>query len=250
MQRCFQPSQDHGKVFCCDFSSEGNFLASGGDDKVLVWDTVRARSQSSVDDHSHTITDIRFRPESVHLATSSFDRTVETGPSSCLTSFTGHKHPVTSVDFHPSIRDLICSCDNEGETRLWSAGNGSCVRVSEGATARVRFHPGGGQLLATASEASVFLFDVETSKQISTLKSITCNPVERLSWDAAEEYVASTCQDAVRVWSVASGACPFFSLINLRGEQLPLALALALARDGKLQHGIRVNYVCLFHPQC
>ena len=43
-------------------------------------------------------------------------------------TFTGHSASVMSVDFHPNKDDLICSCDGNGEIRLWSISNGRAVR--------------------------------------------------------------------------------------------------------------------------
>lgn len=49
-------------------------------------------------------------------------------PSYSIRTFTGHATTVTSLDFHPSKDDLICSCDSS-EIRYWSIKNGSCTGV-------------------------------------------------------------------------------------------------------------------------
>ncbi|MQL88050.1 hypothetical protein Taro_020606, partial [Colocasia esculenta] len=69
--------KSNSKVVCCHFSSDGKLLASGGHEKkAIIWNTDTLQTQSSPEEHSLLITDIRFRPNSTQLATSSFDRTV------------------------------------------------------------------------------------------------------------------------------------------------------------------------------
>lgn len=55
------------------------------------------------------------------------DSTLQPGYS--LRTFVGHSTTVTSLDFHPTKEDLICSCDNNSEIRYWSIKNGSCAGV-------------------------------------------------------------------------------------------------------------------------
>ncbi|KAJ6821444.1 transcriptional corepressor LEUNIG-like protein isoform X4 [Iris pallida] len=102
----------NNKVLCCHFSSDGKLLASAGHEKkVLIWKMENYATESTPEEHTHMITDIRFRPDSTHLATSSFDRTVRlwnaAEPSFSLHTFTGHSSPVTSLDFHPK-RQIFC----------------------------------------------------------------------------------------------------------------------------------------------
>uniref|UniRef100_A0A1D1XR09 Transcriptional corepressor LEUNIG n=2 Tax=Anthurium amnicola TaxID=1678845 RepID=A0A1D1XR09_9ARAE len=200
----------NGMVICCHFSSDGKLLASGGHEKkAIIWNMDTLQTQSSPEEHSHLITDVRFRPNSTHLVTSSFDRTVRlwnaAEPHYCMNTFTGHNYPVMSLDFHPKKTDLFCSCDNNGEMRFWSVSKFSFLRVSKGARGQVRFQPRLGQFLAASTENLVSIFDVETDRNIHMLQGHT-EEVNCVSWDATGDYLASVCQDSVRVWS-ASGDC-------------------------------------------
>ncbi|MQM01692.1 hypothetical protein Taro_034447 [Colocasia esculenta] len=200
----------NGKVVCCHFSSDGKLLASGGHEKkAIIWNIDTLQTESSPEEHSLLITDIRFRPNSTQLLTSSFDRTVRlwnaADPHTCLHTFTGHNSPVMSVDFHPKKTDVFCSCDGNGEMRLWSANSLSLSRVSKGATGQVRFQPRLGQLLAASAESLVSLFDVEADRKVHSLQGHT-KEVNSVCWDSTGDFLASVCQDSVRVWS-ASGEC-------------------------------------------
>ncbi|CAO2822773.1 unnamed protein product [Amaranthus hypochondriacus] len=125
------------KVNCCHFSLDGKLLATGGHDKkVVLWFTDTQKPKSTLEEHTHMITDVRFSPSMRWLATSSFDRTVrvwevENTAGYSLRNFTGHSSSVISLDFHPTDNDVICSNDSNGEIRVWNISHGSCPKVFE-----------------------------------------------------------------------------------------------------------------------
>ncbi|XP_047173130.1 transcriptional corepressor LEUNIG-like [Vigna umbellata] len=219
------------KVECCHFSSDGKLLATGGhDNKVSLWCTELFNQKSTLEEHSEWITDVRFCPSMLRVATSSADKTVRVwdtdNPSYSLRTFTGHASTVTSLDFHPSKDDLICSCDNS-EIRYWSIKNGSCTGVFKGGATQMRFQPCLGRLLAAAVDDFVSIFDVETLG--CRLKLQGHNDVVRsVCWDFSGKYVASLSDDMVRVWNVGIGS---------KGESIH-----ELAASGN-----KFN-TCVFHP--
>ncbi|KAH9649947.1 transcriptional corepressor LEUNIG-like protein [Citrus sinensis] len=193
------------KVTCCHFSSDGKLLASAGHDKkVVVWNMENFQTECTPDDHNHIITDVRFRPNSTQLATSSFDKTVRIWDAA--KTYTGHNNHVMSLDFHPKKNDLFCSCDGNSEIRFWNLSQYSCARISKGGTVQVRFQPRLGLLLAAASENVVSIFDVETDRLTHSFKGHSTE-IHSVCWDTNGEYLASVSQDSVRVWSLASGEC-------------------------------------------
>ncbi|KAI4964159.1 hypothetical protein ZWY2020_006961 [Hordeum vulgare] len=205
---CWRTS--NSKIVCCNFSSDGKILASAGHEK---------KTQYLPEEHGLIITDVRFRPNSTQLATSSFDRTVKlwniADPAFSQHTFTGHNYQVTSLDFHPKKTELLCSCDGNGEIRYWNVTQHTCIRghkgflttsFGQGGTAQIRFQPSTGQFLAAASENAVSIFDVETHTKKYTLQGHNTD-VQSVCWDNTGEYLASVSQDLVKVWSVSSGEC-------------------------------------------
>uniref|UniRef100_A0A0R0JUX7 LisH domain-containing protein n=1 Tax=Glycine max TaxID=3847 RepID=A0A0R0JUX7_SOYBN len=196
------------KVECCHFSSDGKLLATGGhDNKASLWCTELFNLKSTLEEHSEWISDVRFCPSMLRVATSSADKTVRVwdvdNPSYSLRTFTGHATTVMSLDFHPSQDDLICSCDNS-EIRYWSIKNGSCTGVLKGGATQMRFQPGLGRLLAAAVDNSVSIFDVETQGCRLKLQGHT-TVVRSVCWDLYGNFLASLSADMVRVWRVVSG---------------------------------------------
>ncbi|KAM0944996.1 putative transcription factor WD40-like family [Dioscorea sansibarensis] len=201
----------NSKVVCCHFSSDGKLLASAGHEKkAVLWNMDTMQTESTPEEHTLIITDIRFRPNSTQLATSAFDRTVRlwnaADPSYCLHTFGGHGSQVTSLDFHPKKTDVLCSCDGNGDIRFWNVNQFSCIRNSKGATAQVRFQPRVGVLLAAATENIVSIFDVEADRKTLSLQEHT-KEVHSVCWDSNGDYLASVSQDTVKVWSINTGEC-------------------------------------------
>ncbi|XP_009367962.2 transcriptional corepressor LEUNIG_HOMOLOG-like isoform X4 [Pyrus x bretschneideri] len=197
------------KVTSCHFSSDGKFLASGDHDKkAVLWYTDTLKPISVLQEHSAFITDVRFSPSMPRLATSSFDKTVRVwdanNPRYPLRTFMGHSASVMSLDFHPNKDDLICSCDVDGQIRYWSIHKGSCLCVSKGGTAQMRFQPRLGRFLAAAAENVVSILDVETLTCRHSLQGHT-KPIHSVCWDPSGEFLASVSEDSVRVWALGAG---------------------------------------------
>ncbi|TYG94022.1 hypothetical protein ES288_A11G156500v1 [Gossypium darwinii] len=201
----------NSKVTCCHFSSDGKFLASAGHDKkVVLWNMDTLRTVSSLEEHKLVITDVRFRPNSTQLATASVDKSVRiwdaAKPSYCVQAYNGHSSPVMSLDFHPRKTELFCFCDNDNEIHYWNLNLFSCMRMSKGGMAQVRFQPRLGHFLAAASDKVVSIFDVETDRQILTFQGHS-EIVNYICWDVNGDYLASVSHDLVKLWSVATGEC-------------------------------------------
>lgn len=220
------------KVVCCHFSSDGKLLATGGHDKkVVLWHAETLKQKAVLEEHSHLITDVRFGPSIPRIATSSFDKTVRVwdveNQDDTVHTFTGHSASVMSVDFHPNKDDLICSCDGNGEIRLWSISNGRAVRNFKGGSSQLRFQPRLGGFLAAASENVVSILDVETQACVRIFEGHT-EHVDSLCWSPSGDYVVSTSEDTVKVWSVNTGNENCVQELNSTGSKF---------------------HACAFHPK-
>ncbi|KAK1355957.1 Transcriptional corepressor LEUNIG [Heracleum sosnowskyi] len=200
------------KVTCCHFSSDGKLLASAGHDmKAVLWNMDTLQTESTPVEHEYLITDVRFRPNSTQLLTASYDKSVRlwdaANPSYCLQAYTGHTSHVISLDFHPKKNDMFCFCDSDNEIRYWNISPFSCTRVSkQRGNSQVRFQPISGRLLAAASDTVVSIFDVETDMQRHSFQGHS-SVVNYLCWDLNGDYLASVCEESVKVWSLTSGEC-------------------------------------------
>ncbi|KAH0707125.1 hypothetical protein KY289_012201 [Solanum tuberosum] len=157
------------ELLCCHFNTQGEFLATGGhDNKVMIWN-LGNNDFSSREGHSQDITDIRFRPNSTMFATSSLDKTVKiwdaAEPTKTYRNLEGHHGHVMSVDYHPTMVDLLSSCDHNNEIRLWNVNGGDCMLSLKG-------HDGN---------------------------------ILSICWDVTGKYMASVSEDSARIWSIREG---------------------------------------------
>ncbi|XP_024637584.1 transcriptional corepressor LEUNIG isoform X2 [Medicago truncatula] len=200
------------KVDCCHFSSDGKLFVTGGrDKKASLWCTKLFNLKSTLEEHTQRITDVRFSPSMFYVATSSADKTVKVWDVNnlghSLRTFTGNT-AVLSLDFHPSKHGLICSCDNK-EIRFWNIANGSCIGIFKGGVTQVRFQPGLGKVLAAAVNNLILMFDTETLSCRFKLQG-HMSLVRSVCWHSSGNYMASVCNDLVKLWAIGSdcrGAC-------------------------------------------
>lgn len=198
------------KLLCCHFNSKGELLATGGyDGEVLIWELENNRDYGGKG-HAHHVTDVRFRPNSTVLATSSFDRTVKIWDAVKLTNpfqdLVGHVGHVMSIDFHPTKLDLLCSCDSNDEIRLWDVNSGDCKLNFKGGTRQVRFQPQLGDFLASSTGNIINIFDVETNSIQKKLQGHV-KDILSICWEISGNYLASVSEDSARIWSVSDGKC-------------------------------------------
>ncbi|XP_019450127.1 PREDICTED: transcriptional corepressor LEUNIG_HOMOLOG-like isoform X2 [Lupinus angustifolius] len=219
----------NSKITCCDFSSDGKFLASAGHDKkVFIWNMETLQTEITPEDHKSVISDVRFRPNSSGLVSSSFDNVVRlwnaANPKYCVEEFSVHNSAVMSLDFHPKKTDLLCVADIESEIQYWDITTFSFIRSFKGGNAKVRFQPRVGQVLAAAYDNGVSIFDAETGIQIYALQGHP-EEVNYICWVANGDILASVSRNFVKFWSLSSGE--YIKGLRSSGEQY---------------------YSCVFHP--
>ncbi|KAK4354035.1 hypothetical protein RND71_026229 [Anisodus tanguticus] len=198
------------KLLCCHFDSQGDLLATAGQDgKVLIWELGNGNVNSG-EGHAHFVTDIRFRPNSTVFATSSFDRTVKiwdaAKPSNPFRNLVGHAGHVMSIDFHPANVGLLSSCDSYDEIRLWDVNRGDFKLILKGGSRQVRFQPQRGDFLASSTGNIINIFDVETNSIQKKLQGHV-KDVRSICWETSGNLLASVSEDSARIWSVSEGKC-------------------------------------------
>ncbi|MFQ6645820.1 hypothetical protein Gotur_018907 [Gossypium turneri] len=220
--------KSNGKVTCCHFSSDGKLLASAGHDKkAVLWNMETLETECTPEEHTHIITDIRFRPNSTQLATSSFDTTVRVWDAAqvyplaplffhlCVILSYGPLSQVIACGNIQGIRHKLCPLIFTLRRMIFSALVMVTVRFAFGTSisilalggcSNVRFQPRIGQFLAAASETVVSIVDVETDRRTQLLQGHNTE-VHSICWDTNGDFLASVSQDSVRVWSLASGEC-------------------------------------------
>ncbi|KAE8685599.1 Transcriptional corepressor LEUNIG [Hibiscus syriacus] len=186
--------KSNSKVTCCHFSSDGKLLASAGHDKkVVLWNVETMHTDCTAEEHTHIITDIRFRPNSTQMATSSFDTTVRVWdaaqPSYPIWKYTGHTAQVMSLDFHPKKTELFCSCDGNSEIRFWNINQSSCTHLKWSEKGRLILESDSSNALnwiknPEASPAVFVHLVKEIAKSVLDYNVITRHVQRCINWEA------------------------------------------------------------------
>ncbi|TVU48676.1 hypothetical protein EJB05_08321, partial [Eragrostis curvula] len=221
MEGVFSLKASCKKIFCCDFSPDGDLLASAGDEnKVFIWNLRNNLEKHTWEAHSSFITDLRFGPNKTMLGTASSDKTVRLWDTSqgghCIQTFVGHSSLVRSVDFHPQAdTSLLCSCDDGGKVLYWKIGQPK-PRTSEAVgRGKVRFDPL-GRYLASVIGNTVNLTNVETDKRMACLQGNADNKtVHSICWSEHYRCLACVSDDSARVWSGQGGHVRELNGMNL-----------------------------------
>ncbi|KAK4585757.1 hypothetical protein RGQ29_023105 [Quercus rubra] len=227
--------KSNSKVVCCHFSSDGKLLASAGHDKkVVLWNMETLQTESTPEEHGMIITDVRFRPNSTQLATSSFDTTVRIwdaakGGSAQVRfqprigqllaaaaekvvsifdvetdrqthSLRGHTTDVHSICWDTN-GDYLASASQES-VRVWSLASGDCIHELSSSGNMYHscvFHPSYSTLLVIGGYQSLELWNLAENKCM-TIAAHDC-VIAALSQSPLTGMVASASHDkSVKIW--------------------------------------------------
>ncbi|WJX46082.1 hypothetical protein P8452_32916 [Trifolium repens] len=198
-------------LLSCDFSSDGNIVASGGLGNkpfICYMETglCCGYSATTLESHLSTILEVRFQPGSNKFATCSTDKTVKlwdaNTPEKPLFGFVGH-NKVISLDFDPS-GGILCSSDTSDELKVWDVNRQAMIRSLTAGGGLVRFQPGSGKFLAVAKQNVITIIEWSAFRVFNKLQGHV-KDINSICWDVTGNMIASTSEDDIRVWSVFDG---------------------------------------------
>ncbi|WP_416959065.1 helix-turn-helix domain-containing protein [Streptomyces sp. Agncl-13] len=188
-------------------NSAGTTLATGGfDQSVVLWDL---RGPVLTGRPFTEVSQAAYSPDGTLLATADADHTVrlwDVARHRVVTTFTGHRESVFSVEFAPDGRTLA-SAGSDGTVRLWDVRSHRALATLTGHTGdifSVAFAPDGRTLASAGADRTVRVWDVHGHRQLAVLNGhsdsandVTFSPDGRTLASAGDDLT-------VRLWDTAT----------------------------------------------
>ena len=164
--QCQQTLAGNSPVNSVAISSDGQFLASGYEDKTIrLWNLATGEVLSTLTGHSQGIKSVAFSPDGTILATGSDDQTIKLWNVSNgqeIYTLCGHSHAVKSVAFSPDGQ-VLASGSWDKTIKLWNVQTGVTEKTLRGhglQVSAVAFSPTDNILGSASCDRTVRLWDL------------------------------------------------------------------------------------------
>ena len=211
----------NGDVNYLAFSPDGGRIVSASQDNTArLWNANTGKLLGVLRGHTDRVWFAAFAPDNRTVVTTSADRSARLwntrvdrslltlGNQSKEVSDFDHTNDVYSVEFSPDGRTILTGHD-DGYARLWDAASGrlrSTLKAS-GPVYRAGFSPDGSRVMV-ASETSVLLWDVKTTRLVATLRGTGRPDLGRrqpTDFSPKGDRLATIDKDNWMIWDTRSG---------------------------------------------
>ncbi len=220
-------------------SPDGNTLASGAYQEVVLWDTKTGKIKHRLKDFAERVVALAFSPNGQFLATGGGAPTEE-GEIRVFEVATGketmklkapHSDTVFGVAFSPDGK-ILASCGADKFLKTWEVPTGKMLKSFEGHTHHVMdvAWKSDGKTIATAGADQVIkVWNYESGEQARTIPGHV-KQVTRLQFIGTKPEVATCSGDqTVRMWNVDNG-----SSIRNFGGSTDFLYSVAVSPDGTI----------------
>ncbi|KAG8931679.1 hypothetical protein FRC02_002386 [Tulasnella sp. 418] len=194
------------------FSSDGNLVASGSNDKTVgIWNAKTGALIRTLKGHKHTVNSVAFSPDGTRLASGSRDKTIsiwDAKTGALIMTLTGHTDSVTSVAYSPDGLQIASGSDDK-TVGVWDALAGILITVLQGHTQWVNgvaFSSDGSQIASGSDDKTIVIWDVEKGEIVRTLKGHTDSVVSVAFSPDKVHLVTSSNDKTAAIWDVTTGA--------------------------------------------
>ncbi|XP_072014415.1 WD repeat-containing protein 88-like [Amphiura filiformis] len=204
-----------GIVTCCQYSHDGQFIATGSDldGTIRLWSAKDGQLIKKVKEHhKSTVTSIEFSPNDRRICTTSMDKTTklwDTEAQTVVVQLEGHINVISCCCFTDDERRL-CTGSWDKQLQVWDVSTGmfrsqgpiTFSKGHEGSISACKFSPDGTMLVSGSYDQTVVLWDAENCGPKLTLKGHS-DWVTDVDFSRDGNWILSSSKDkTVRLWNI------------------------------------------------
>ncbi|ORZ11811.1 putative platelet-activating factor acetylhydrolase ib alpha subunit [Absidia repens] len=125
-------------------------------------------------------------------------------------SLTGHRNPITRVEFHP-VYQVLASASEDTTIKIWDYESGDFECTLKGHTKAVQdlaFDPKGNYLVSCSADLTIKVWDVNNDyKCIKTLYGHDHSVSSVCFLPSGDKIVSASRDKTIKLWDMASGYC-------------------------------------------
>ncbi|MCX6955320.1 MAG: hypothetical protein NTV51_24465 [Verrucomicrobia bacterium] len=208
-ERVITVGDQFDSVLAADLSSDQQWIALGGPDRVLkIYNTKDGSLEHRIKKHTEWVTAVEFSPDSKYLATGDRNGGLvlwEASSGQEMFSLPGHKGGITAITWRGDS-EMFASASEDGTVKLWKAGDGSALRslnANPGGVLSARFTHD-GRIVTCGRDNKVQIW--ETSGKNVIALAFTGDLPNRVTFNEdGRRVIGSDWQGKVFVWDAKTG---------------------------------------------
>lgn len=198
----------HGPVHSVAFSHNGDILASGGEDQmILLWDLDSGEILRKIAGHRNTVRHLTFsRGDRYLLSGGDITAMLWKTDGTPVMKYTGHVTHVFNAKFNPG-ESMIVTTSLSDKFRIWDRSTGENLHTPAGHTKSVLaacFHPGGKMLATGSLDRNIIIWNTATYEPEKTISAHGEN-IYALDFSSGGNLLASASRDkTIKIWQSGS----------------------------------------------